>query len=148
MSHEDSESGSSSRNKLRTINGKVVRSRGREDGSMSRMYPGDIRPIGFDVSYDPIDGETMLGIHNSMGLSKHAWTIGITPEDCIIHAQSQSEISLTHSQPVESQEPKPVHQDEEPTFRRRSSERIKQLIFNKPPSHGPGLDLDDAILVE
>ncbi|GJU69631.1 hypothetical protein Tco_1255890 [Tanacetum coccineum] len=95
MSHEDSESRSSCRNKLRTINGKVVRSREREDGSMSRMYPGDIRQIGFGVSYDPIDGETMLG--NSMGLPKHAWIVGITPEDCIIHAQSQSqsEIALT-----------------------------------------------------
>ncbi|GJR85290.1 hypothetical protein Tco_0209301 [Tanacetum coccineum] len=30
---------------LRTINGKVVRSSGREDGSRSRMYPNEIRPI-------------------------------------------------------------------------------------------------------
>ncbi|GJU69632.1 hypothetical protein Tco_1255891 [Tanacetum coccineum] len=46
-----------------------------------------------------------------------------------------------------------MYQDEEPmqqepAFRRRSSERIKQLIFNKPPSPGPGLDLNDAISVE
>ncbi|GKG22234.1 hypothetical protein Tco_0387537, partial [Tanacetum coccineum] len=53
-SNADSES-SSSMNKLRTVNGKVVSSRVRGDGSKSRMYPCGIRPIGFGVSWDPID---------------------------------------------------------------------------------------------
>ncbi|GKC58426.1 hypothetical protein Tco_1086024 [Tanacetum coccineum] len=85
----NADSGSSSMNKLRIMNGKVVSSRGRRDGSKSRMYPGGIRPIGFS---------------NSMGLSKHAWSEGITPEDCIIHAQSQSESALSQSQPISSQD--------------------------------------------
>ncbi|GKF58881.1 hypothetical protein Tco_0175667, partial [Tanacetum coccineum] len=46
---------------LRTVNGKVVRTRGRGDGSRSKMYPNGIRPIGYGVSWDPVDGETMLG---------------------------------------------------------------------------------------
>ncbi|GJV92542.1 hypothetical protein Tco_1540355 [Tanacetum coccineum] len=70
---------------LRTFNGKVVTSRGRGDGSKSKMYPGGIRSIGYGVSWDLIDGETMLG--NSMGLPRAAWPAGITPEDVRIHAQ-------------------------------------------------------------
>ncbi|GKB72324.1 hypothetical protein Tco_0933736, partial [Tanacetum coccineum] len=65
------DTGSSSINKLRTVNGKVVSSRGRGDGSKSRMYPFGISPIGFGVSWDPIDGQTML--RNSMRLPRHAW---------------------------------------------------------------------------
>nr|GEU72246.1 tetratricopeptide-like helical domain, DYW domain protein [Tanacetum cinerariifolium] len=38
-----------------------VRCRGRGDGSRSRMYPDGIRPIGYDISWDLIDGETILG---------------------------------------------------------------------------------------
>nr|GFD12972.1 tetratricopeptide-like helical domain, DYW domain protein [Tanacetum cinerariifolium] len=59
-------------------------SRGRVDGSKSKMYPGEIRPIEYGVSWDPIDGETMLG--NRMGLPRAAWPAGITPEDVRIHA--------------------------------------------------------------
>ncbi|GJZ53679.1 bifunctional aspartokinase/homoserine dehydrogenase I [Tanacetum coccineum] len=154
------DTGSSSINKLRTVNGKVVSSRGRGDGSKSRMYPFGIRPIGFGVSWDPIDGQTMLG--NSMGLPRHAWPEGITPQDCIIHAATQSEIALSHSQPVESQEEEPRqeeprHQEprqqqqrnQEPRQQpRRTSERIAQIMFNKPPTPGPGLDPDDAISLE
>nr|GEX92834.1 hypothetical protein [Tanacetum cinerariifolium] len=70
-------------------------SRGRWDGSKSRMYPGGIRPFGFGVSWDPINGQTMLG--NSMGLFRHVWPEGITPQDCIIHAATQSEIALSQS---------------------------------------------------
>ncbi|GJR37178.1 transposase, MuDR, plant [Tanacetum coccineum] len=44
---------------------------------------------------------------NSMGLPRHAWPEGITPQDCIIHAATQFEIALSHSQPVESQEEEP-----------------------------------------
>ncbi|GJU96626.1 hypothetical protein Tco_1321382, partial [Tanacetum coccineum] len=78
------DTGSSSINKLRTVNGKVVSSRGIGGGSKLRMYPFGIRPIGVGVSWDLIDGQTMLG--NSMGLPRHAWPEGITPQDCIIHA--------------------------------------------------------------
>ncbi|GKA61982.1 hypothetical protein Tco_0761501 [Tanacetum coccineum] len=133
---EDVDSGSNNINKLRTINGKVVTSRERRDGSKSRMYPGGIRPIGFGVSWDPIDGQTMLGVK------------GITPEDCIIHAQSQSEIELTQSQPIASQEPEPrqqqpklrqqqlVPRQQQPVIR-RTLERITQIFSNKPLSPGP-----------
>ncbi|GKC84644.1 hypothetical protein Tco_1140361, partial [Tanacetum coccineum] len=164
-SYEDTRS--SSINKLRTVNGKVVSSRGRGDGSKSRMYPFGIRPIGFGVSWDPIDGQTMLG--NSMDLPRHAWPEGITPQDCIIHAATQSEIALSHSQPVESQEDEPRHQEprqqqqqprqqqqrqqqqrnQEPRQQlRRTLERIVQIMFNNPPTPGPGLDPDDAISLE
>ncbi|GJW46799.1 multidrug resistance-associated protein 5 [Tanacetum coccineum] len=96
------DTGSSSMNGLRTVNGKVVSSRGRGDGSKSRMYPHGIRPIGFGVSWDPIDGQTMLG--DSMGIPRPAWPEGITPQDCIIEAATQSEIAISQSPPVESQE--------------------------------------------
>ncbi|GKF69662.1 hypothetical protein Tco_0202719, partial [Tanacetum coccineum] len=56
------DTGSSSINKLRTVNGKVVSSKGRGDGSKSKMYPFGISPIGFGVSWDPIDGQTMLRV--------------------------------------------------------------------------------------
>ncbi|GJR03739.1 phospholipase-like protein [Tanacetum coccineum] len=42
------ESGSSISNRLRTVNGKIVRSRGIGDGSRASMYPGGIKPIGFE----------------------------------------------------------------------------------------------------
>ncbi|GKE27556.1 transposase, MuDR, plant [Tanacetum coccineum] len=144
--------GSSSINKIRTTNGKVVSSIGRGDGSKSRMYPFGIRPIGFGVSWDSIDGQTMLGMRNSMGLLRHAWPKGITPQDCIIHAATQSEIALSHPQPVESQEEEPRQEEprhQEPRQQpRRTSERIAQIMFNKPPTHGLGLDPDDAISLE
>ncbi|GJU06213.1 transposase, MuDR, plant [Tanacetum coccineum] len=98
--------GSSSMNKLRTINGKVVSSSGKGDGSKSRMYPNGIRPIGFGVSWDPIDGQTII-----------VWVF----LDMHGHKQQQP---------------------------RRKSERIAQIMFNKPPSPGPGLDPDDAISLE
>ena len=47
---------------LTRVNGKLVRTRGRGDGSRARMYPQGIKPIGYGVSYDPIDGEPMLGV--------------------------------------------------------------------------------------
>ncbi|GJR29444.1 hypothetical protein Tco_1105676 [Tanacetum coccineum] len=53
-----SEAGSSSSNKrLRTINGKIVRMRGKGDRSRAYMYPGGRKPIGFGVSWDPVNGE-------------------------------------------------------------------------------------------
>ncbi|GJS11961.1 hypothetical protein Tco_0368757 [Tanacetum coccineum] len=156
------DTGSSSMNGLRTVNGKVVSSRGRGDGSKSRMYPHGIRPIGFGVSWDPIDGQTMLG--DSMGIPRPAWPEGITPQDCIIEAATQSEIAISQSPPVESQEQEapmqeqPVQEQplqEQPVQRRpvqqpvqRKSERIAQILFNKPPTPGPGLDPDDAISIE
>lgn len=51
-----------SNRRLRTINGKVVRMRGRRDGSRAYMYPGGRKPLGFGVSWDPVDGEAMLGV--------------------------------------------------------------------------------------
>ncbi|GKC82182.1 hypothetical protein Tco_1137899, partial [Tanacetum coccineum] len=51
------ESGSSISNTLRTVNGKIVRTRGIADGSRASMYPGGIKPIGFGVSWDPVDGK-------------------------------------------------------------------------------------------
>ncbi|GJR99820.1 transposase, MuDR, plant [Tanacetum coccineum] len=135
--------GSSSMNKLRTVNGKVVSSRGRGDRSKSRMYPFGIRPIGFAVSWDPIDGQTTLG--NSMGLPRHAWPEGITPQDCIIHAATQFEIALSQSQQVESQEEEPRQQQpsqqqprqqeprqQEPRQQQptRTSKRIAHIMFN------------------
>ncbi|GJY76561.1 hypothetical protein Tco_0481677 [Tanacetum coccineum] len=99
---DSANTGSSNMNGLRTVNDKVVSSRGRGDGSKSRMYPHGIRPIGFGVSWDPIDGQTMLG--DSMGIPRPAWPEGITPQDCIIEAATQSEIAISQSPPVESQE--------------------------------------------
>ncbi|GJS06787.1 transposase, MuDR, MULE transposase domain protein [Tanacetum coccineum] len=61
------ESGSSSSNRLRTINGKIVRMRGKGDGSRAYMYPGGRKPIGFGVSWDPVDGEAMLGVSTYLG---------------------------------------------------------------------------------
>ncbi|PWA49532.1 hypothetical protein CTI12_AA393650 [Artemisia annua] len=131
---------------LTRVNGKLVRTRGRGDGSRARMYPQGIKPIGYGVSYDPIDGEPMLG--DVIGIPRPAWP----PDD----AQVQAEIALTQSQPMPSQE-NPVQaaneivqdddlHEEEPSPLRRS-ERIKQIIFNKPPAPGPGLSEDDAIEV-
>ncbi|PWA38207.1 hypothetical protein CTI12_AA583410 [Artemisia annua] len=119
----------------------LVRTRGRGDGSRTRMYPQGIKPIGYGVSYDPIDGEPMLG--DVIGIPRPAWP---------------PEIALSQSQPLPSQE-NPVeaanegeivqhvelHQ-EEPSPPRRS-ERIKQIIFKRPPAPGPGLREDDAIEV-
>ncbi|PWA49794.1 tetratricopeptide-like helical domain, DYW domain protein [Artemisia annua] len=133
---------------LTRVNGKLVRTRGRGDGSRARMYPQEIKPIGYGVSYDPIDGEPMLGMQDVIGIPKPAWP----PDD----AQVQAEIALTQSQPMPSQE-NPVQaaneivqdedlHEEEPSPLRRS-ERIKQIIFNKPPAPGPGLSEDDAIEV-
>ncbi|GJZ58473.1 multidrug resistance-associated protein 5 [Tanacetum coccineum] len=141
------DTGSSSINKLRTVNGKVVSSRGRGDGSKSIMYPFGIRPIGFGVSWDPIDGQTMLGVNAEL-----------------------SEIALSHSQPVESQEEEPRHKiqatnqltkacnNQRTATTKESKNKAKtrrilrggvaQIMFNKPPTPGPGLDPDDAISLE
>ncbi|GJS67613.1 hypothetical protein Tco_0682177 [Tanacetum coccineum] len=72
----------SERLKMKTF---VVTSGGRGDRSKSKLYLDGIRPIGYGVSWDPVDEETMLG--NSMGLPRAAWPAGITPEDVRIHAQ-------------------------------------------------------------
>ncbi|GJY67785.1 MAK10-like protein [Tanacetum coccineum] len=128
------DSGSSSMNKLRTVNGKVVSSRGRGDGSKSRMYPFGIRPIGFGVSWVPNDGQTMLGMQNSMGLPRHAWPEGITPQDCIIHAATQFEIALSQSRPVESQEEEPRQQQpsqQQPRQHNSKATRTKATTTNE-----------------
>ncbi|GJT69880.1 transposase, MuDR, plant [Tanacetum coccineum] len=133
-SNADSES-SSSMNKLRTFNGKVVRSRGRGDGSKSRIIVW-----------------VFLDMHGQEG---------ITPEDCIIHAQSQFEIALSQSKPIASQDQEEPSQQQprqqelrqqqprqQQPMIRRTSERIAHIMFNNPPTPRPRLDLDDAISME
>ncbi|GJS19594.1 tetratricopeptide-like helical domain, DYW domain protein [Tanacetum coccineum] len=115
---------------LRTVNGKVVRTKGRGDGLRSRMYHNGIRPIGYGVSWDPVDGETMLG--DSMGILRPAWPEGITPEDVRIHvAESEAQA-----------DEEPVHGE------RRVSKRLKLKCLKKKPESGPGLTEDDAISIE
>ena len=52
--------------------------------------------------------------------------------------------------PVQQQvQAPPVQQQvQAPPIIRRQSERIKQILFNRPPSPGPGLTEDDAISLE
>ncbi|GKE14695.1 tetratricopeptide-like helical domain, DYW domain protein [Tanacetum coccineum] len=136
-SNADSES-SSSMNKLRTMNGKVVSSRGIWVGSKSRMYPGGIRPIGFGVFWDLINGKTMLGSE-----------IALTQSQLVV-SQDQEEPSQQQlrQQELRQQQPRQQQPRQQQPMIRRTSERIAQIMFNKPPSPGPGLDLDDAISIE
>nr|GEZ40857.1 hypothetical protein [Tanacetum cinerariifolium] len=53
---------------------------------------------------------TVNGKVNSMDLPRHAWPEGITLQDCIIYVATQSEIALSHSQPIEFQEEEPRQQ--------------------------------------
>ncbi|GKF21767.1 hypothetical protein Tco_0070405, partial [Tanacetum coccineum] len=62
-------------------------------------------------------------------------------------AATQSEIAISQSPPVESQEQEAPMQEqpvqEQPLQEQpvqRKSERIAQILFNKPPTPGPGLD--------
>nr|GEW76539.1 transposase, MuDR, MULE transposase domain protein [Tanacetum cinerariifolium] len=71
------EASSNISNRIKSINGKVVRMKRKGDGSRACMYPGGRKPIDFGVSWDP----------NVMGLPAPAWPIGITPEDYRIHAE-------------------------------------------------------------
>ncbi|GJZ31704.1 hypothetical protein Tco_0576751 [Tanacetum coccineum] len=105
---------------LRTFNGKVVTSGGRGDRSKSKLYPGGIRSIGYGVSWDLIDGETMLGLPNSMGLPRAAWPAGITPEDVRIHTYHKTyfitRTSIPTPTPIPETEPAPFeHTFEEPS---------------------------------
>ncbi|GKD84417.1 hypothetical protein Tco_1355571 [Tanacetum coccineum] len=138
---------------FKTINGKIVRSRGRGDGSKSSAYPHGIRPIGFGVSWDPIDGEPMLGVYqNVQGIPVPAWPYEGTPTDLLTQDQAD-EIPNTSSQPMpdiaepEQAEPEEV-EHEQLVIRRRESERINQIHFKKPPPPGPGLTPDDAMVLE
>ncbi|GKB01344.1 hypothetical protein Tco_0829388 [Tanacetum coccineum] len=70
----------------------TVRLRDKGYGSRACMYPGRIKPRGFGVSWDPVDGEAMLG--NVMGIPAPAWPLGITPEDCRIHAERPEDVVL------------------------------------------------------
>nr|GFA12163.1 tetratricopeptide-like helical domain, DYW domain protein [Tanacetum cinerariifolium] len=100
----------------------AVRMRRKEDGSRAYMYPGGKKPIGFGISWDPVDGEAMLGV----SIPTLASPIGITPEDCRIHAQRPEPVMLqeamleplvkriiqyqrrivVHQEPVQQQEPR------------------------------------------
>ncbi|GJU22648.1 (R)-mandelonitrile lyase-like protein [Tanacetum coccineum] len=151
---------------FKTINGKTVRSRGRGDGSKSSAYPHGIRPIGFGVSWDPIDGEPMYTRMFQMVIPVPAWPYEGTPADLLTQNQAD-EIPNTSSQPMpdivepepEEVEPKQAEPEEveheqlvirrrNPVIRRRESERIKQILFKKPPQPGPGLTPDDAMVLE
>ncbi|GKB34323.1 hypothetical protein Tco_0879265 [Tanacetum coccineum] len=92
-------------------------------GSQPRNSPtmALTRPIGYGVSWDPVDGETMLGLRDSMGIPRPAWPEGIIPEDVMIHVESQAVIPLTASQPLASQK---ELKDEEPV-------RLKLKSFNR-----------------
>nr|GEU55805.1 tetratricopeptide-like helical domain, DYW domain protein [Tanacetum cinerariifolium] len=147
---------------LETCFGKVVRSRGRGDVSKSKMYHDGIRPIRYGVSWDPVDGETMLG--NSMGLPRAAWPARITPEDVIIHAQqtqADAIMLLSGSQPFPSQEEEEHSEgeeqeqiddqdqmEEEEPVQKRTSKRLKMKTFGWKLTSGPGLTDDDAISVD
>ncbi|GJW62948.1 hypothetical protein Tco_0114832 [Tanacetum coccineum] len=85
----------------------------RKQRSNLRMYLGAIRPIGFRISWDPVEGKTMLWFQNSMGLLKHAWPPRIAPEDCRIHARFESQSQLRHEEPSHEDE-EPSHEDKEP----------------------------------
>ncbi|GJT89107.1 hypothetical protein Tco_1070824 [Tanacetum coccineum] len=77
----------------------TVRSRGIRDGSRASMYPGGIKSIRFGVSWDPVDGEAMLG--NVMGIPAPAWPLRITPEECRIHAERPEPVVLQEKQHYE-----------------------------------------------
>nr|GEX06871.1 hypothetical protein [Tanacetum cinerariifolium] len=100
---------------FKTINGKTVRSEGGGDGSKYSAYSHRIRPIGFGVSWDPIDREPMLG-----------------PMPDIVQPEREQ---------AEPEQAPPV-------IGRRESKRIKQIHFNKLPPPGPGLTLNDAMVLE
>ncbi|GJT70281.1 hypothetical protein Tco_1029567 [Tanacetum coccineum] len=122
--------GSSSMNGPRTVNGKVVSSRGRGDGSKSRMYPSCIKTIDLVYTWDPIDvGDLQLPINHQINQEQEA----------PMQEQPVQEQPL-QEQPVQR---RPVQQPVQ-----RKSERIAQILFNKPPTPGPGLDPDDAISIE
>ncbi|GJZ94394.1 hypothetical protein Tco_0666597 [Tanacetum coccineum] len=85
---------------FKIINGKIVRSRGRGDGSKSSAYPHGIKPIGFGVSWDPINGEPMLGVYqNIQGIPVPAWPYEGTSADLLTQDQAD-EIPNTSSQPM------------------------------------------------
>ena len=115
-------------------------------------------------------------MQNTQGLPRPAWPLGITPEDCRIHAEAPEKEPVVEQEPF--QEPlvrklaqyklqqakekkkaakghaspgpakRRVQEPVEPVFTRRESERIKQIKFNRPPSPGPGLTPDNAISLE
>lgn len=95
-------------------------------------------------------------LQNMQGLPVPAWP-NETPEEIPITA-SQPPIEDQHEEPaIEDQHAEPVIEAEaepnEPQHEvapviRRQSERIKQILFNKPPPPGPGLTPDDAMVLE
>ena len=113
-------------------------------------------------------------MQNTQGLPVPAWPLGITPEDCKIHAAAPENEPVVLQEPMQEplvrrlaqyklqqakekkQASKGSSRDKEvqdkevqaPVLIRRESERIKQLKFHKPPSPGPGLTPDDAISLE
>ncbi|GJY94916.1 transposase, MuDR, plant [Tanacetum coccineum] len=103
---------------------------------------------GFGVSWDSIDGQTMLGMRNSMGLPRHAW-----PED----RRNQGKKKNRHQDPRQHTTTKASQQLRQSKKHRNHRTKattkknlrgIAQIMFNKPPTPGPGLDPDDAISLE
>ncbi|GJZ15831.1 hypothetical protein Tco_0551508 [Tanacetum coccineum] len=81
---------------FKIVNGKAVRQRGRGDGSKSSAYPHGIRPIGYGVSWDLVDGERMAG--NMQGILVPAWPYDGTLDDLF----GADEIPVTNTQPMAS----------------------------------------------
>ncbi|PWA62652.1 U-box domain-containing protein 17 [Artemisia annua] len=104
------------------------------------------------------DGETMLGtVADEIPLSNSQPMASQEPID--------EETSPTHATPVVPAQPDvpaptiaPAHAPAHALgirirrpfvpFMRRESERIKQIVFKRPPPPGPGLTPDDAMLVD
>ena len=117
-------------------------------------------------------------MQNTQGLPRPAWPLGITPEDCRIHAEAPEKEPVVEQEPYQEPlvrrlaqyklqqakerkqaskgqssssaaiETSQVQVPTPPMFIRRESERIKQIKFLRPPSPGPGLTPDDAISLE
>lgn len=91
-------------------------------------------------------------MQNLQGIPVPAWPYEGTPDDLLGVDHMPDEIPVTNTQPMASQEPvvepEPVVVVAAPPMIKRQSERIKQIIFNMPPSPGPGLTPDDAMVIE
>ncbi|GJS69844.1 hypothetical protein Tco_0702685 [Tanacetum coccineum] len=102
------------------------------EGSKQRVekglvYPHGIKSIGYGVSWDPVDEETMPRVLMKFHSLTH--NNGITRSDVKPEPVVRAQVV-----------PSPVL--------RRESERIKQIMFNKPPTPGPGLLLEDAMFIK
>ncbi|GJU23422.1 transposase, MuDR, plant, partial [Tanacetum coccineum] len=73
---------------------------GVEEMDQNLLLPNGIEPIGFGVSWDPIDGEQCWAVHqNVQGISVPTWPYKGTPADLLTQNQAD-EIPNTSSQPM------------------------------------------------